>query len=124
MLAGSVGLGHLQLDGEAIYWTEGRPLDGGRNTIVRWTAGDGVHDLTQPPFNARTRVHEYGGGAMTVHDGVIYVTNDADQRIYRLHPGGTPEPLTQEAPLRYADMVVRRRARPSHLHPRGPSRRG
>ncbi len=106
LLAGSVSLGHLQLDGEAIYWTEGRPLDGGRNTIVRWTAEGGAHDLTLPPFNARSRVHEYGGGAMTVHDGTLYVTNDADQRIYRLHPGGTPEPLTQDAPLRYADMVV------------------
>lgn len=106
MLAGSVSLGQLQLDGDAVYWTEGRPLDGGRNTVVRWTAADGVRDLTSSPFNARTRVHEYGGGAMTVNDGVIYVTNDADQRIYRLLPGGQPEPLTPEAPLRYANMVV------------------
>lgn len=106
MLAGSVSLGHLQLDGDAIYWTEGRPLDGGRNTIVRWTAEAGARDLTTPPFNARTRVHEYGGGAMTVHDGVVHVTNDADQRLYRLRPGEDPEPLTPEAELRYADMVV------------------
>ncbi|MBN1262121.1 MAG: S9 family peptidase, partial [Anaerolineae bacterium] len=67
-------------------------------------------DLLPAPYNARTRVHEYGGGSYTVHDGIVYFSNFADQRLYRLAPGAAPIPLTPEtdipAVLRYADGVV------------------
>ena len=40
-------------------------------------------DMNPPPFNARTRDHEYGGGSYVAGDGAIYFSNFADQRLYR-----------------------------------------
>ena len=51
-------------------------------------------DLTPAPFNVRTRVHEYGGGAYVVRDGVIVAANFADQRLYRIDQGTAPRALT------------------------------
>jgi hypothetical protein len=45
-------------------------------------------EVLPAPFSARTRVHEYGGGAFTVADGVIYFSNDGDQCLYRLPTEG------------------------------------
>ena len=42
-------------------------------------------------MNARTAVHEYGGGAWWVRDGVAWFTNWADQRLYRLRPARSPD---------------------------------
>jgi dipeptidyl aminopeptidase/acylaminoacyl peptidase len=78
-------LGFVACDGDDIYWLEGRPQEGGRNVLVRRRGADGsVVDVTPPDHNVRTRVHEYGGGAYIVRDGVVYYSNFADQRIYTL----------------------------------------
>ena len=104
-----VGLGQPAIDGDDIYWTEMRPVEGGRTVIVRRTADGRTTDVTPAPFNVRTRVHEYGGGAYVVSEGSVYFSNFADQRLYRQAPGGRPTALTPEADLRYADGVVDRR---------------
>jgi dipeptidyl aminopeptidase/acylaminoacyl peptidase len=109
--SGTVGLEQVVLDGADIYWIEARPAEAGRNVIVRRTPDGQTADLNPPPFNARARVHEYGGGAFTVSDGVVYFTNFSDQRLYRQQPGGQPVPLTPEGEWRYADAVVDRRGR-------------
>jgi hypothetical protein len=83
VIAGGIGLGQIVLDGADIYWTEQRPSEGGRNVIVRCTPDSKLTDMTPTPFNARTRVHEYGGGAFAVADGAIYFSNFSDQRLYR-----------------------------------------
>ncbi len=98
--------GNIVLDGDDIYWIEGRPTEGGRSVIVRRTPDGETTDVIPPPFNARTRVHEYGGGAYSVHDGVVYFSNFVDQRLYRVMPGEAPEPVTAEGALRYADGVI------------------
>lgn len=100
--------GDIVLDGGNIYWQEMRPAEGGRFALVRQAADGTVSDLLPLPFNARTRVHEYGGGAFTVSDGILYFSNFADQRLYRLVPGSEPEPITPEAQMRYADFAVDR----------------
>lgn len=104
----SVRLGQLTLDGDDIYWIEMRPAEGGRNVIVRWTPGRGATEITPSPYNARTRVHEYGGGDFLVADGVVYFSNFADQRLYRQDPAHEPRPVTPEADMRYADGVLDR----------------
>jgi dipeptidyl aminopeptidase/acylaminoacyl peptidase len=97
------------VDGDAVYWTEGRPSEGGRYVVVKWTAADGRIDVVPAPFNVRTRVHEYGGGSYAVHNGTLYFANFADQRLYRQLIGGVPEPVTPDlgaGVLRFADGVV------------------
>ena len=106
IVAETIGLGAVLVDSGDIYWTESRPGEGGRNVLVKRDAGD----ITPPPFNVRTRVHEYGGGSAVVHQGAVWFSHFADQRLYRLEPGGTPQPLTPEATdgagFRFADGVI------------------
>src|SRR2546430_8126729 len=83
IVAGVIGLGQIQLDGDDIYWVEQRPSEKGRNVIVRRRPDGTIVDTTPPEFNARTRVHEYGGGAYRVHDATVWFTNFGDQRLYR-----------------------------------------
>ena len=106
IVAGAVRLGQIELDGDDVYWVEGRPLDGARNVIVRRTADGETSDVTPPPFSVRTRAHEYGGASFAVADGVLFFSNFADQRVYRQEPGSQPLPLTPATDLRYADGVV------------------
>ena len=105
--AGALRLDHVQLDGEDVYWVEGRASEGGRYVIVRRTADGAIIDVTPTVFNVRTRVHEYGGAAYTVDRGTIYFANFADQRIYRQRAGAVPEPITAEGGF-YADFRVDR----------------
>src|SRR5215203_5096044 len=90
---GEVGLEQVRLDGDDVYWIERRPQEGGRKVVVRYSPDGTVTDVTPSPFNARTRVHEYGGGDFAVDRGTIYFSNFADQRIYRAAPGEEPSPL-------------------------------
>ena len=109
VVAGAVGLGQVALDGTDVYWSELRPAEGGRLVVVRQSPGGEPVDVTPPPFSARTRVHEYGGGAFLAADGVVYFSNFADQRLYRQEPESAPEAITPESELRYADGVLDRR---------------
>ncbi len=110
LVAGTVGLGDIALDGDTIYWSESRPQEGGRVVLVRRDPDGTTTDVTPAPFSVRTRVHEYGGGAYAVADGTVVFSNDADGRLYRQHVGGAPEPLTPEPPAprarRYADLLI------------------
>ena len=72
------------------WWSVSRPDQGGRIEIVRRDADGTTSDLLGEGFNARTRVHEYGGGAWWVDRGRVFFANFADQRLYRLDPGTEP----------------------------------
>jgi dipeptidyl aminopeptidase/acylaminoacyl peptidase len=104
--AGSVRLGSIAIDGDDIYWIEGRPDEGGRHVVVRRSADGRIADATPQHTNVRTRVHEYGGAAYVVSRGVIYFSEFADQRLYRLVPGRSPEPMTPAGEWYYADGSV------------------
>lgn len=106
IVAGSVRLGDAQIDGDDLYWSEGRPTEGGRSVLVRRLPNGQTEDITPTPFNVRTRVHEYGGGAYLVAHGVVYFSNFADQRLYRQPVGHAPQAITPEQGFRYADAVL------------------
>ena len=106
IVAETVQLDQLALDGQEIYWSEMRPAEKGRSVIVRRSAGGQTADLTPAAWNARTRVHEYGGGAFTIWHGTVFFSNFADQRIYRQEFGTEPRPITPQGLCRYAEFVV------------------
>jgi dipeptidyl aminopeptidase/acylaminoacyl peptidase len=105
LLGDTVHLGEPWIDGDEIYWIEGRPAEAGRNVLVRRAADGTTADLTPAPFDVRSRVHEYGGGSYTVAGGTVVFSNKADGRLYRLDPGAAdPQPITPEGDYRYADF--------------------
>ena len=115
LTAGSRRLGFPALVGEEVWWTEDRPDEGGRTTVMARRASGAVTELLAAPWTVRSRVHEYGGRpfvAIPAADShALVFVNFADQRLYRLDPGQTtPQPLTPApaAPtaLRYADLVL------------------
>ncbi len=103
--SGSTGLSEIRLDGGDIYWLEMRPTEAGRSVIVRRGYDGSFQDCLPQGYNARTRVHEYGGGSYCISDGIIIFSNFADHRLYRIKPGGSPEPITPDGPFRYADLT-------------------
>jgi dipeptidyl aminopeptidase/acylaminoacyl peptidase len=115
IVARSITLSEVRLDGSNIYWLEGRPQEQGRYVVVRGSE-DGRHtEVTPLPFNARTRVHEYGGGSWTVVGGSIYFSNFGDGRLYQQQQAeAEPQPLTPPPPARerdwrFADGIIDRR---------------
>src|SRR5262245_1651376 len=55
-----------RFDGDRLYWLEGRPTERGRSVVMTVDAEGTAIDVTPDGFDARTRVHEYGGGAYAV----------------------------------------------------------
>ncbi|MFL6660036.1 MAG: prolyl oligopeptidase family serine peptidase [Massilia sp.] len=102
--AGASPLAQPLVDGTDIYWLAGRASEGGRNTLMR-QRGEDVAEMTPAPFNVRSRVHEYGGGACLVAAGDVYFSNFADNRIYAMRDGAAPVPLTEPGTRRFADFV-------------------
>ena len=100
--AGSLRFDHLVIDGDDLYWLEGRASEGGRNVIVRRTPDGRMSDVTPAGFNVRSRVHEYGGAPYTVHRGAVVFVNFTDQRVYRQAGANAPEPVTPAGAF-YAD---------------------
>ena len=96
-------LAQVEISDGTIYWNELRPSEGGRCVVVRRNADGTTTDMVPVPFNARTRVHEYGGGAYFVAGGTVFFSNFDDQRLYRVAEDGAPQPITPEAEMRYAD---------------------
>ena len=106
IVAGVVGLGQIQLDGDDIYWIEQRPAEAGRNVVVRRRADGTIEDITPAEYNARTRVHEYGGGAYLARGGTVWFANFSDQRLYRQDAGHPPVAITPAKDVRHADLVL------------------
>src|SRR6476469_9966750 len=107
LVADRITLGQVWIDGTDIYWSEGRPQERGRQTVMRLSSDGTLSELLSAPWNARTSVHEYGGGAFIVLDGTLFFSNFGDGRMYRLERGGdSPRPITPQANLRYADARV------------------
>jgi dipeptidyl aminopeptidase/acylaminoacyl peptidase len=109
--AGSRRFGTLAAGAEALYWSQSRPEEGGRQSIFAGTPDGRVREILPAPFSARSRVHEYGGGEFLVADDTIYFVNDADQQIYLLPRRAPPKRLTDARNTRFADLVLDRRRR-------------
>ncbi|MBV2362348.1 prolyl oligopeptidase family serine peptidase [Streptomonospora nanhaiensis] len=103
--------------GEEVWWTEPRPREGGRVALCRTRLDDPAaapQTVLPAPWNARSRVHEYGGRPFVLVPGAagaaVVFTEFTDQRLYLFEPGGEPRPLTPEpaepAAVRYVEPVL------------------
>ena len=96
-----MSLSELCSDGGALYWLESRPAEAGRVVLV--CARDGVlTDHSPPGVSIRSRVNEYGGGALTLvpgHSaGAFAYVNQSDQRVWLCSgAAAAPRPLTPES---------------------------
>ena len=96
----------LSSDGESVYWLSARPNELGRNALMKWTPDKPPQQLLDAPWNVRSGVNEYGGGAYCVAGGAVYFSHFSDGRLYRLLPGGVPTPLTPPGAYRFAEPIV------------------
>jgi dipeptidyl aminopeptidase/acylaminoacyl peptidase len=118
LVAQSITLSEPRFDGDDVYWLEGRPQESGRLVVVRASTVNGhATDVTPKPYNARTRVHEYGGASWTVAEGAVYFSNFTDGRLYcQIDTSSNPIPLTPapavpERQWRFADGIIDRSRR-------------
>ena len=103
LVTGAVGISECCADGDAVWWAESRPTEGGRAALMRWRDGR-TEEITPPDAYVRTLVHEYGGGSWWVHAGVAYYVDVSDQRLRAIEPGGTPRFLSPEPPAPLLDQ--------------------
>jgi dipeptidyl aminopeptidase/acylaminoacyl peptidase len=106
IVSGAASITEVAVDGDDVWWAESRPSEGGRAAVMRLAPDGTALEVTPPGANARTRVHEYGGGAWWVRDGVLVYVELADQQLRRIDPDGTTTQLTADATSRYADGRV------------------
>ncbi|MEO3939194.1 prolyl oligopeptidase family serine peptidase [Dermatophilaceae bacterium Soc4.6] len=102
-----VGLSDVTVDGSDVYWLEQRPTEGGREALVR-LRGTVSQEVLPGDVGVRTMVHEYGGGAYDVRDGVIVFSTASDGRLHLVDGDGI-RALTPDLPgrqLRYGDLQL------------------
>ena len=95
----------LTCDEQRVLWVEFYPGEGA-NAVVEWTPA-GTRRLTPPGYSVRSRVYEYGGGALCLAGDSLWFVNEADQQLYRQSLDNlTCEQLTFAADCRYGGLIV------------------
>src|SRR3972149_606295 len=101
---GAVFLSEVRGVGGVRWWLEGRPEEGGRQVLVRRDPDGTMTRLTPEGFNARSRVHEYGGAATLVSGDLVLVSDFSPGRLHRVVAPGELVPLTPGRAWRFADL--------------------
>jgi dipeptidyl aminopeptidase/acylaminoacyl peptidase len=104
MTEAAIGLSGLSVDGQDLYWLEARPSENGRTALCRRRADGEIEDLTPPPFNVGSRVHEYGGGAYGVATRVVIFSERTDGSVWLIEAGAAPRRIETPEGCRYADF--------------------
>jgi len=102
----AIHFSEVRISDGVVYWLERRPLEQGRTALMAWSEEDGEREVLPREYNLRTRVHEYGGGALLVDQERIFFIHDNDRQIYRFE-GGKVDKITAEKNSRFADMSVK-----------------
>ena len=85
----------------ALFWLERRPDDQGRTTLLTRQVGTSTppQELTPSPWNLRSRLHGYGGGAYALDATCVVFVHDGDRQLWRLDLGDgatqAPQRLTE-----------------------------
>jgi dipeptidyl aminopeptidase/acylaminoacyl peptidase len=86
------------------WWLEGRPEEDGRQVLVRRDRDGSITRLTPPGFNARCRVHEYGGAATLIAGDLVVVSDFTTGRLNRVDAPEQLTPFTPDRAWRFADL--------------------
>ncbi len=109
LAASAIGYADVVADGETVYWLQSRASKGGRAAVMRHAGSGPAEQISPEAFNARTRVGEYGGGALGAGHGVVLACSWSDQRVHRITESTTvpvtPEP-SSPAGIRWSGMTV------------------
>lgn len=104
----ALGLGETMFDTapdrDDLYWLQADPTEGGRVSLWRRSPNGAERELTPAPYNVRSRVHEYGGGAFAAAGGRVVFSNLGDNRIHLIESDGSIRPLTSDTRLRYGAL--------------------
>jgi dipeptidyl aminopeptidase/acylaminoacyl peptidase len=100
----TIGLSSVMVDGADVWWLESRPNEAGRSVLVRRGADGLIRDMTPPPFDVASRVHEYGGGAAWVQDGRAVFSHKRDGSVWLIEGDAAPRQVAATAGCRYADF--------------------
>ena len=92
--------------GERVLWLQSLPEEGGRIAVATRDAEGAPRLLTPAPFNVRTRVHEYGGGAWAAAGDTIWFSNFADNLVYVQAGDAAPRAITADGTQRHADLEL------------------
>ena len=104
--AGSRTLSSPSVVGDQVFWLEGIAAQGGRVALVSARPDGSSQTVTAAPFNVRSRVHEYGGGAYLVNGDTVYFSNFTDNIVYAQQADAAPRALTSNSRLRHADFCI------------------
>lgn len=92
--------------GDRLFWSESRPHQSGRTTVMSAATGAAAAECLPAPFSARSRLLEYGGGAFTLGGGALWFVNDPGQDLYRIDPfdAGRAQRVWQAGTDRFGDL--------------------
>ena len=112
IVAGQIGLVRLARRGGELWWSETRPAEGGRVAVIRSHDSAPPEEMLPAPWSARSRVHEYGGGAWEVSAAGLTFSNDEDRRLWHSAAAtAPPRALTPPGAWRFADFSLAPRGR-------------
>jgi len=92
--------------GERVLWLQSLPEEGGRIAVATRGADGAPRIVTPAPFNVRTRVHEYGGGAYAAAGDTVWFSNFADNLVYAQAGDAAPRAITADSTQRHADLEL------------------
>jgi dipeptidyl aminopeptidase/acylaminoacyl peptidase len=111
--AANVRYRQVAVDGNAVYWIEQRPEQGGAYQLCLLAPGGMVEPLADH-YSLRSTVYGYGGGALAVAEGLLcFVHRDSHGRqyLYRRAPGEAPQLIANGADSSYGDLHIDLRRR-------------
>jgi dipeptidyl aminopeptidase/acylaminoacyl peptidase len=98
----TITFSEINLTNGTVYWLELRPWQKGRVALMSYNKSH-KKELLPEKYSVKSRVHEYGGGALLVTKNKIYFVNYDDQQIYCLEQNGSVKKITSVENVRFAD---------------------
>ncbi|MGO1173397.1 MAG: alpha/beta hydrolase family protein [Actinomycetaceae bacterium] len=110
-LAAGTRISEPRIDDRGAWWTEQRPTDAGRTTLVHRPLEGAATDsvVTRPDGtlpDVATDMHGYGGLAYVVGGGVVVVSDRADSRLHAAIDGHVLTPITPDDGSAWGDLEL------------------